>query len=136
MKTQPTGASVNKFIAAVDNEQRRKDAKVVVKLMQEATGEKAKMWGPSIVGFGLSKLTYADGRETQFLLIGFSPRKTDLVLYIGAPKFRTLLKGLGRFKTGKSCLYIKKLEDVDIDVLKELIEAAVESQAKMRVRAS
>ena len=134
MKTRETGVSASKFIESVDDEQRRKDARVLVRMMQAATGEKAKMWGPSIIGFGLTRLTYADGREADFLLIGFSPRKSDLVLYIGAPKFKALLKRLGKHKTGKSCLYIKKLDDVDIDVLGQLIEASIESQKDKRVR--
>ena len=133
MKTRETGVSVSKFIESVDDEQRRKDARVLVRMMQAATGEKAKMWGPSIIGFGLTRLTYADGREVDFLLIGFSPRKSDLLLYIGAPKFKALLKRLGKHKTGKSCLYIKKLDDVDIDVLGQLIEASIESQKDKRV---
>ncbi len=133
MKTRETGVSVSKFIESVDDEQRRKDARVLVRMMQAATGEKAKMWGPSIIGFGLTRLTYADGREVDFLLIGFSLRKSDLVLYIGAPKFNALLKRLGKHKTGKSCLYIKKLDDVDIDVLGQLIEASIESQKDKRV---
>ena len=134
MKTRETGVSASKFIESVDDEQRRKDARVLVRMMQAATGEKAKMWGPSIIGFGLTRLTYADGREVDFLLIGFSPRKSDLLLYIGAPKFKALLKRLGKHKTGKSCLYIKKLDDVDIDVLGQLIEASIESQKDKRVR--
>ena len=133
MKTRETGVSASKFIESVDDEQRRKDARALVRMMQAATGEKAKMWGPSIIGFGLTRLTYADGREADFLLIGFSPRKSDLVLYIGAPKFKALLKRLGKHKTGKSCLYIKKLDDVDIDVLGQLIEASIESQKDKRV---
>ena len=133
MKTRETGVSVSKFIESVDDEQRRKDARALVRMMQAATGEKAKMWGPSIIGFGLTRLTYADGREVDFLLIGFSPRKSDIVLYIGAPKFKALLKRLGKHKTGKSCLYIKKLDDVDIDVLGQLIEASIESQKDKRV---
>ncbi len=133
MKTRETGVSASKFIESVDDEQRRKDARALVRMMQAATGEKAKMWGPSIIGFGLTRLTYADGREVDFLLIGFSPRKSDLVLYIGAPKFNALLKRLGKHKTGKSCLYIKKLDDVDIDVLGQLIEASIESQKDKRV---
>ena len=133
MKTRQTGVSVSKFIESVDDEQRRKDARVLVRMMQAATGEKAKMWGPSIIGFGLTRLTYADGREADFLLIGFSLRKSDLVLYIGAPKFNALLKRLGKHKTGKSCLYIKKLDDVDIDVLGQLIEASIETQKDKRV---
>ena len=134
MKTRETGVSASKFIESVDDEQRRKDARVLVRMMQAATGEKAKMWGPSIIGFGLTRLTYADGREADFLLIGISLRKSDLVLYIGAPKFNALLKRLGKHKTGKSCLYIKKLDDVDIDVLGQLIEASIESQKDKRVR--
>ena len=124
MKTRETGVSVSKFIESVDDEQRRKDARVLVRMMQAATGEKAKMWGPSIIGFGLTRLTYADGREADFLLIGFSLRKSDLVLYIGAPKFNALLKRLGKHKTGVSCLYVKRLSDVDETVLATLIESS------------
>lgn len=116
-KTKKTNASVAAFIAAVENEQRRKDAKTVDKMMREISGEKPAMWGPSIVGYG----EYA-GSTGAWPRLGFSPRKANLVLYLmdgyeGEP----LMKKLGKHKTGRSCLYINKLADVDAAVLRELV---------------
>ncbi len=126
-KTKPTKVNVSGFIAAIADETRRADAKVLVKLMQAATGEKPKMWGPSIIGFGSVHYVYDSGREGDMPLIGFSPRKPASVLY-GATGFKgadTLLAKLGRHTTGKGCLYIKKLSDIDESVLKTLIVKAV-----------
>ncbi|MCU1263942.1 MAG: hypothetical protein JWM21_260 [Acidobacteria bacterium] len=126
-KTKLTGESVKEFIGKLSDEDRRKDCQVVVKLMSEATGAKPEMWGPSIVGFGRRLLKYAEGREAEWMMIGFSPRKTDLTLYImqGTDAFPDLLKRLGKHKARKSCLYIKKLADVDLDVLRELLKQSV-----------
>ena len=127
-KTQITSASVEDFLNAVEDEQKRKDAFEVLRLMSEVSGKKAKMWGPSIVGFGTYHYKYASGREGNFMRIGFSPRKTALTLYImaGFSRYDTLMKQLGKYKTGKACLYIKKLEDVDQTVLLELMKASLQ----------
>jgi hypothetical protein len=116
-KTKKTKASVTAFLDAVENEQRRKDAKAVLKMLKEVTGEKPAMWGPSIVGFGSYQTPTGD-----WPIAGFSPRKTSIVLYL-EPRLlerSPLMKKLGKHKHGKSCLYINKLDDVDLDVLREL----------------
>src|SRR6266550_7216101 len=126
-KTKPTKASVAAFIDALTDQSRRADAKVLVKLMQSATGEKPKMWGPSIIGFGSYHYTYESGREGDMPLAGFSPRKQNLTLYNmgGFERYDDLLKKLGKHTTGKGCLYIKRLDDVDLPTLKSLIEESV-----------
>ena len=121
-KTQKTKVSVTQFIAAVEDETRRKDAKVVDKMMREITGEKPAMWGPTIVGYG----SYPS-RSGDWPITGFSPRKGALTLYVmpGFSEYGSLLKKLGKHKTGKSCLYINKLSDVDQDVLREIVTRGV-----------
>lgn len=133
-KTKPTSESVNEFLARLD-EKRRKDCMTVAKLMKSATGARPKMWGSSIIGFGTYRYRYDSGREGEWPVIGFSPRKNDLTLYImpGFERFPDLMSKLGKYKTGKSCLYIKKLPDVDMDVLKELIDESVSAMAKQRI---
>jgi uncharacterized protein DUF1801 len=128
LKTKPTTASVTEFLNALNDEERRKDCFTVVKIMQKATGAKPKMWGPSIVGFGDYRYTNARGQGTDWFVIGFSPRKSDLTLYVmpGSPRHGELLKTLGKHKTGKACVYIKRLADVDQDVLRMLVEESVE----------
>ncbi len=128
LKTKPTTASVTDFLNAVDNDQRRADCFAVVRIMTQATGAKPKMWGPSIVGFGDYRFTNARGGSTDWFLIGFSPRKGDLTLYImpGSARHAELLRTLGKHKTGKACVYIKRLADVDLDVLRRLVEDSVE----------
>lgn len=123
IKTQATQASVEDFIQGVESEQKREDAKSLVTLFEKLTGEKAVMWGPSIIGFGQYHYKYDSGREGDFLITGFSPRKTALTLYImaGFSIYEEQLQKLGKFKTGKSCLYIKKLADIDQEVLSEMI---------------
>ncbi len=118
-KTKPTELSVAAFIDAIANPTRRVDAKALVKLMQNAAGEKPKMWGPSIIGFGSYHYRYDSGREGDMPLIGFSPRKAATVLYnvICSGDSKALLAKLGKHTTGKGCLYIKKLADVDHQVL-------------------
>ena len=135
LKTKKTKASVDAFLNKVDDEQRRKDCQTVLKLMKQATGEEPKMWGAGIVGFGLYRYRYASGHEGEWPIIGFSPRKNDLTLYImpGFEKFESLMAKLGKYKTGKSCLYIKKLDDVEVPVLKKLIAKSVERMAPQRV---
>src|SRR5437762_1169843 len=112
-KTKPTRVSVSAFIDALTDETRRADAKVLVKLMQSATGEKPKMWGPSIIGFGSYHYTYESGREGDMPLAGFSPRKAATVVYGITRDAGTLRAKLGKHTTGEGCLYIKKLADVD-----------------------
>jgi hypothetical protein len=126
-KTKPTTVSVASFLDACADEPRRKDAKALAKLMQKVTGEKPAMWGPSIVGFDSYHYTYDSGREGDMLIVGFSPRKAANVLYgaIGFDGAEALLAKLGKHSTGKGCLYIKKLADVDVNVLETLIEKAV-----------
>ena len=128
-KTKPTKLIAAAFIDALTDVSRRADAKALVKLMQSATGEKAMMWGPSIVGFGSCHYRYESGREGDMPLIGFSPRKAATVLYglMGSGESETLLAKLGTHTTGKGCLYIKKLGDVDRTVLETLIVQAVSS---------
>ena len=127
MKTIPTTASVDAFIAAVDAPRKREDCHAVAAIMAEATGASAQMWGTSIVGFGTYHYRYASGREGDFMEVGFSPRKRALTLYImaGFSEYGDLLAKLGKHTTGKSCLYIKRLADVDQNVLREMVERSV-----------
>jgi hypothetical protein len=126
-KTKQTTASVGDFIDRVPDESRRKDCRALIKIMRQATGVPPKMWGPSIVGFGTYHYKYASGREGDSPLVGFSPRKQDLTLYImpGFDRYPELMTKLGKHKTGKVCLYIKRLADVDMDVLQKLVETSV-----------
>ncbi|RME64427.1 MAG: DUF1801 domain-containing protein [Caldilineae bacterium] len=127
LKTKPTGADVAAYLNRVADERKRADCFHVLELMQEITGEKPEMWGDSIVGFGRYRYRYASGRQAEWMLTGFAPRKQALTLYImsGFDAYDDLLNRLGKFKTGKSCLYIKRLADVDLDVLRELIRQSV-----------
>lgn len=127
LKTKPTAASVNAFIEAIDDERKREDARTIAEMMAEVTGAPPKMWGSSIVGFGSYHYRYASGREGDFMETGFSPRKRALTLYImaGFSDYEGLLARLGKFSIGKSCLYIKRLADVDETVLRELLERSV-----------
>lgn len=126
-KTQPTGASVDAFIAAVTPDRRRRDAETLNALFCELTGFEPQLWGPSIIGYGRYHYRYATGREGDFLATGFSPRKSALSLYImpGYQDYGDILADLGKHKTGKSCLYINKLDDVDLDVLAVLIRTSL-----------
>ena len=127
LKTQKTDASVTDFLNAVEHPQRRADSFAVLELMSEITGEEPSMWGSSIVGFGTYTYRYTSGREGDWPLTGFSPRKRNLTLYItsGFDRYEALLAKLGKFRTGKSCLYVNWLEDVNVDVLRELIRQSV-----------
>lgn len=127
LKTQPTDQSVEAFLNNVEDERRRQDCFTVLEIMRDVTGAEPKMWGNSIVGFGEYHYTYASGREGDWMLTGFSPRKQNLTLYImaGFDAYDDLLQRLGKHKTGKSCLYIKKLADVDLDVLRTLVQQSV-----------
>ena len=122
-KTVPTSASVKKFIDGVENQRRHADALVLLEMFGEVTGLEPKMWGPSIIGYGEYHYKYASGREGDFLAIGFSPRKASLSVYVGT-KFEgaeDLYASLGKHKRSKACLYINKLDDVDLDVLREIL---------------
>ena len=132
-KTKPTKVSVAAYIDALTDQTRRADAKALVKLMQRATGEKPKMWGPSIIGFGSYHYTHDSGREGDMPIISFSPRKAATVLYniTGSSDSKALLAKLGKHTAGGACLYIKKLADVDQKVLEAL---AVKSVATMRAK--
>jgi len=123
-KTKATKVSVSEFIDAITDEGRRSDAKALVKLMQKAAGEKPKMWGPSIIGFGSYHYTYDSGREGDMPVVAFSPRKAATVLY-GLSDAEALLPKLGKHTRGKGCLYIKKLADVDQKVLETMAAKAV-----------
>jgi len=125
LKTKENDASVEAFLARVVDEARRDDCLAVVEMMREVTGLEPRMWGPSIVGFGSYHYTYASGHEGDCCLVGFSPRKKDLTLYIlpGFDRYADLMGRLGKYKTGKSCLYLRRLADVDTSVLRELVTA-------------
>ena len=131
-KTTPTKASVTTFLNSVEDSEKRADCRKVAAMMRRATGKRAKMWGPSIVGYGTYHYKYASGREGDFMLTGFSPRKQALTVYVmpGFARYDALMKKLGKFKTGKSCLYIKRLADVDEGVLEKLIDASVKHMRK------
>lgn len=134
-KTRPTSASVPDFLAR-QPEARRADCEAVCAMMQAATGEPPVMWGEAIVGFGRYAYTNTSRKTFEWPLVGFSPRKHDLTLYImpGFDAFAGLIAKLGRHKTGKSCLYIKKLADVDAGVLRGIIDGSVRAMAPRRVR--
>lgn len=133
-KTKRTDASVAAFLEAVEDPRRREDARAVLALMKRITGEEPRMWGPSIVGFGSYTYTYASGQTGDWPIAGFSPRKQALTLYLmpGFEKDAALLKRLGKHKTGKSCLYLNRLADVDAGVLEELVRRSVERMRNRR----
>ncbi len=128
-KTKPTDASVEGFLSAVEHPRRREDGLELLRIMKAITKEEPVMWGSSIVGFGLYHYKYKTGREGDMPKVGFSPRKQSLTVYImpGFDEYEELLGKLGKHKTGKSCLYINKLEDVDMDVLKIIIERSYQT---------
>lgn len=132
-KTKPTAQSVDEFLQRVDNAQQRADAYQIVALMREITGEEPVMWGPSIVGFGSYHYRYASGHEGDSPITGFSPRKGNTVVYLsdGFEEHSDLLSRLGKHKTGKVCLYLKRLGDVDQGVLRELVQRSVEHMRRM-----
>jgi Domain of unknown function (DU1801) len=127
LKTKPTGESVKDFLNKIPDPERRQDCFAIAKIMEEITGDEPKMWGPSIVGFGTYHYKYDSGREGDWLVTGFSPRKKDLTLYMmmGFEKHDELMKQLGKHSVGKSCLYIKRLSDIHVPTLKKLIKASV-----------
>lgn len=127
LKTQRNEDDVDAFLDAIDDERKREDAKAIREMMAEVTGDDGAMWGTSIVGFGSYHYTYATGREGDWFKVGFSPRKQNLTLYImsGFDEYGPMLERLGKHSTGKSCLYVKRLSDVDTDVLRDLVETSV-----------
>ena len=135
LKTQPTDASVMTFLNSIEDKQKREDSLSILDIMENASGEHATMWGPSIVGFGRYHYKYESGREGSWFLTGFSPRKQNMSVYImpGFEQFDELVGKLGKYSTGKSCLYFKKLSDIDREVLSRLIS---ESVAYMRKKYS
>ena len=127
LKTKPTQASVKEFLNQIPEKERREDSFAIAKMMEEVTGAKPKMWGPSIIGFGSYHYKYDSGHEGDGPVTGFSPRKNALTLYIlmGFEKHRDLMEQLGKHKTSKSCLYIKRLSDIHQPTLKKLIKASI-----------
>jgi len=132
LKTKLNDQSVVDFLNRVPEEKKRRDSFTILQLMQEVTGEEPKMWGDSIVGFGNYHYKSASGREGDWMLTAFSPRKQNLTLYImsGFIRHDDLMKKLGKYKTGKGCLYINKIEDVDLPTLRELIKESVDHMKK------
>lgn len=131
LKTKVNDASVDKFIRGFP-EDRQKDCYKILEMMKKATKQEPKMWGTSIIGFGDYHYKYASGREGDFFITGFSPRKQNFTLYInsGFDEYGSLLEKLGKHTTGKSCLYIKKLADIDTKVLRELVTKSVKAMSK------
>lgn len=132
LKTKPTNNSVEEFLKKVEHPTKREDSFKILELMKEITQEQPVMWGDSIVGFGSYHYKYASSREGDWPIVGFSPRKQNLAVYImpGFDDYEEILKDLGKFKTGKSCLYINKLKDVDMQSLKKLISESVKYMKK------
>jgi len=132
LKTKPSTQSVSDFLNTVKDKRMRAECRVIAKMMRDATGKRARMWGTSIVGFGTYDYKYASGREGSWPIVGFSPRSKNLTLYImpGFSNFDKLMGRLGKYKTGKSCLYIKSLEDVDQKKLNALIDGSVKYMKK------
>ena len=132
-KTKPTNASVEKFLNQIPDEVRREDCFKIAKMMEEITGCKPKMWGPSIVGFDTYHYKYASGHEGDWPIAAFSPRKQDLTIYVmpGFRKYKELMQQLGKHRTGKSCLYIKRLSDVHVPTLKKIIRQSVKEMKQM-----
>ncbi|HAW52345.1 MAG TPA: DUF1801 domain-containing protein [Flavobacteriales bacterium] len=132
LKTTKNKASVKEYISAIENPGRRADCLEVARIMEEITGDKGAMWGASIVGYGSYHYKYASGQEGDWMATGFSSRKQALTLYImaGFKRYESLMSKLGKYKTGKSCLYIKSLDDIDRNVLKELIRESVDHLTK------
>lgn len=131
-KTQPTTMTASAFLNAIDDEDRRRDCKTIAKLLREISGKRSVMWGTSIIGYGQYHYKYASGREGDSFRIGFSPRKQDITIYImpGYTDFGHILAKLGKHKKGKSCLYIKRLSDVNMTVLKRLLKAGWKDMQK------
>jgi uncharacterized protein DUF1801 len=137
-KTKPTKASVTQFLNKIPDAARREDCFAIVKMMEEITGDKPRMWGPSIVGFGSWHYKYASGHEGEWPIAAFSPRKQDLTVYltIGFEKYGELLGRLGKHRKSKSCLYIKRLSDIHVPTLKKLIKVSVKDLQAYSARQS
>jgi len=133
LKTKPNDQSVENFLNEVSDSRKRHDSYTILKLMKQITREEPKMWGNSMIGFGKYHYKYASGREGDWFVTGFSPRKQNLTIYVmsGFKQHGELMEKLGRYKTGQSCLYIKNLEDIDLSVLKKLISDSVKRLSKM-----
>jgi hypothetical protein len=131
-KTKPTTQSVEDFLNSIEHEQKRKDCFEILDIMHQQTGHEPKMWGGSMIGFGEYHYKYASGREGDWFLVGFSPRKQNITLYImaGINQYPELLEQLGKHKTSKACLYINKLADIDKTVLKEVIKKSADYTEK------
>lgn len=129
LKTQPTDQDVQSFLQSIPDEKRRRDSQVIAEMMRSITGKEPRMWGEAMVGYGDHHYRYATGREGDWFCVGFSPRKQNLTVYLtyGFEKDQELMQRLGKVKTGKACLYINKLEDIDQQALKELIEKSYAS---------
>jgi len=123
LKTKPTGVNPIEYLKGIENPEQRKDSLAILKMMKRVTGKKPKMWGTALIGFGEYHYKYPSGREGDWFMTGFAPRKQNLSLYImpGFRRYGELLSRLGKHKTGKGCLYIKRLTDIDMDVLEELV---------------
>lgn len=132
LKTRPNDQSVETFLNSIQDDKQRQDSLTILALMQEITGEKPVMWGESIIGFGRYHYKYASGREGDMFLTGFSPRKKNLTLYImsGFDMYNSLLTKLGKHTAGKSCLYFKKIEDIDLPTLQKLVKLSTEHVAR------
>jgi hypothetical protein len=132
LKTRENDASVEEFLNSIQDDGKRRDCFEILKIMKQAAKVEPKMWGSSIVGFGSYHYVYASRREGDWMKVGFSPRKQNITLYImpGFDRYKELMKRLGKHSTGKSCLYIKRLEDVDTKVLKELVRESVKVMSK------
>ncbi|HUG44769.1 MAG TPA: DUF1801 domain-containing protein [Acidobacteriota bacterium] len=131
-KIKETDASVEAFLDAIQDDEKRQDCQTVLQLMKEVTGAEPRIWGGGMVGFGSYHYKYPSGREGDWFLTGFAPRARELTLYItaGFDRYEALLADLGKFKTGRSCLYVKRLADVDLGVLRKLIAASVDHMRK------
>ena len=132
LKTTPNAQNVDQFLHTIADDKKRQDSLVILDLIKQVTGLAPQMWGESIVGFGRYHYRYASGREGDWFLTGFSPRKQNITLYIiaGFSRYGDLMSKLGKFKLGQSCLYVKKLEDIDLAILKELIAESVAEMKK------
>lgn len=132
LKTTPTDQNVEQFLQTIADPKKRQDSLAILELMKQVTGLEPQMWGASIIGFGRYHYRYASGREGDWFLTGFSPRKQNITVYIiaGFSRYDDLLGHLGKFKTGQSCLYLKKLEDIDLPTLRELVAESVAEMKK------
>jgi hypothetical protein len=132
LKTKKTEQSVDSFLNGVADGKKRQDSLTILDVMKDATGAEPKMWGDSIIGFGDYHYKYATGRENDWFLAGFSPRKQNITLYLvtGFEQFSDLMQKLGKYKTGKACLYIQQIEDIDLEVLKELVKRSIRQMKK------